>query len=163
MALLALELQVGDSRNGRVDARDIASHTIQRVEIGPENLYGNLSLFAGHTFTDAVAQLCDNFGLQAEIMGENCAKLVLCLRLTDMRATLQDVSPEGALVRIPVGHGLPSPIHVIDLAERAAYECGVIRQMEGHCGLRFINCYALQDLPADLAYLRDIWMEYAMR
>ncbi|GEM_PF-4921839 len=79
------------------------------------------------------------------------------------RGTMFDISADGAMVRLPPSHRLPAMVHMIDLAERLAYECSVCRQDEGRCGLRFLKRHALPSLPKEMNFLSAIWMDYAQR
>lgn len=75
--------------------------------------------------------------------------------------TIRDISATGARITLAQGRAIPAAVYLLDMGNRMAYEAAVVSQRAGGFGLKFSKTMKLTDVPAELRYLKRIWMEYA--
>jgi hypothetical protein len=91
-------------------------------------------------------------------------KIVYRNGAVSLDCTILDLSASGARIRIARGQAVPSRFHLIDIRNRTAYDTAVVWLNPPQAGLRFVATYALGGtLPAELGYLRNLWIECAAR
>jgi hypothetical protein len=75
--------------------------------------------------------------------------------------TIRDISATGARITLAQGRMIPDAVYLLDMGNRMAYEAAVVSQRAGGFGLKFSKSMKLTDVPAELRYLKRIWMDYA--
>jgi hypothetical protein len=76
---------------------------------------------------------------------------------------MNDISENGALIRLPLGRDIPDQSFFIDVEARAVHHADVAWRKAPRFGLKLTNRMSLSDVPEELAYLRMIWIEHAVR
>lgn len=78
--------------------------------------------------------------------------------------TIRDMTETGARVKIPSLHiNLPNAVFLIDIRQGAAYESDVAWSRPPELGLHFTARHDMNALPAELSYLRRIWVDASIR
>jgi hypothetical protein len=76
---------------------------------------------------------------------------------------MNDVSENGALIRLPLGRDIPDQSYFIDIEARTVHHADVAWRRAPRFGLKLADRMSLSDDPQELAYLRAIWIEHATR